>query len=189
MATFRGTELTQAIFAEADASSAIFEQAKLHQATFHHAVCHAAQFRKADLTYVDFSYADVSAANFADATLTRARLHAVKDEGTTWGNRSAALPPDGEQIEADAWYARNAPVALTEAKRCSANTQMAGQDFGIPDVCLQRQRPSPCRFPIRTSRWGRMAIPNQVKVLVVGAPAHNLGTSIPMTANEVTTPA
>jgi hypothetical protein len=65
-----------------------------------------------------------------------------------------------------------------------ANTQMMGMDFAFPDVCLTPAVPSPVPIPYPNIALGPTAIPNQVKVLIMGAPAHNLGTVIPMSNGD-----
>ena len=66
------------------------------------------------------------------------------------------------------------------------NTQMMGQDMAFPDVCLTPAPPAPAPIPIPYPNiaMGPTAIPSQVKVLVLGAPAHNLSTTIPMTNGD-----
>ncbi|MBW2093727.1 MAG: DUF4150 domain-containing protein [Deltaproteobacteria bacterium] len=67
-----------------------------------------------------------------------------------------------------------------------ANTQMMGTDMGFPDVCLTPAPPSPAPVPIPYPNvaMGPTAIPSQVKVLIMCMPAHNLGTTIPMTNGD-----
>ncbi|MEJ7729870.1 MAG: DUF4150 domain-containing protein [Polyangiaceae bacterium] len=67
-----------------------------------------------------------------------------------------------------------------------ANTQAMGVDFAFPDVCLTPAPPSPSPVPmpypnIATSQ---MAVGAVYNVLFVGAPAHNLSTSIPLTNGD-----
>ena len=64
-----------------------------------------------------------------------------------------------------------------------ANTQMMGMDMAFPDVCLT-PTPAPVPIPYPNIAMGPMAIPNVPTVLVMGAPAHNLGTTIPMTNGD-----
>lgn len=67
-----------------------------------------------------------------------------------------------------------------------ANTQMMGQDFGFPDVCLTPAPPAPAPVPIPYPNiaMGPTAIPNVPTVLFMGAPAHNLATTIPLTNGD-----
>ncbi len=65
-----------------------------------------------------------------------------------------------------------------------ANSQMMGMDFAFPDVCLTPAAPAPVPIPYPNIAMGPTAIPNQVKVLMLGAPAHNLGTQIPMSNGD-----
>lgn len=64
------------------------------------------------------------------------------------------------------------------------NTQMMGMDFGFPDVCLTPAVPAPVPIPYPNIAMGPTAIPNQPKVLVMAMPAHNLGTTTPMTNGD-----
>lgn len=63
-----------------------------------------------------------------------------------------------------------------------ANTQMMGVDLGVPDVCLTPPVPAPIPYP--NVALGPTAIPAQVKVLIVAAPAHNLATTTPLTNGD-----
>ncbi len=69
-----------------------------------------------------------------------------------------------------------------------ANTQMMGQDFAFPDVCLTPAPPSPAPVPIPYPNiaMGPTANPGTAcrKVFISGAPAHNLGTTTPMTQGD-----
>ncbi|MES2533496.1 MAG: DUF4150 domain-containing protein [Pseudomonadota bacterium] len=65
-----------------------------------------------------------------------------------------------------------------------ANTQMMGTDMGFPDVCMTPAAPSPIPVPYPNMAMGMTAVPNVPTVLMMGAPAHNLGTSIPMTNGD-----
>lgn len=67
-----------------------------------------------------------------------------------------------------------------------ANTQMGGIDNGFPDVCLTPAPPAPAPVPIPYPNIaaGPTAIPNCLTVLFCNAPAHNLGTQIPMTNGD-----
>jgi hypothetical protein len=66
-----------------------------------------------------------------------------------------------------------------------ANTQMSGMDIGGPDVCLTPAAagaPVPVPYPNMAS--GSMGTPAVYNVLIGCAPAHNLGTSVPMTNGD-----
>ena len=65
-----------------------------------------------------------------------------------------------------------------------ANCQMMGQDMGFPDVCITPAAPSPLPIPYPTLAMGPMAVPNCPTILIMGAPAHNMGTTIPMTNGD-----
>lgn len=65
-----------------------------------------------------------------------------------------------------------------------ANTQMMGMDMGVPDVCLTPTPAGPVPIPYPNIAMGPTAIPSQVKVLILGAPVHNLSTTIPMTNGD-----
>ncbi|AKJ31919.1 DUF4150 domain-containing protein [Caldimonas brevitalea] len=64
-----------------------------------------------------------------------------------------------------------------------ANTQMGGTDFAFPDVCLT-PTPTPTPIPYPNTAASPMAVGAAYKVLLGGAPAHHLGTSIPMTNGD-----
>jgi hypothetical protein len=66
-----------------------------------------------------------------------------------------------------------------------ANTQMMGMDMGFPDVCLTPAPPAPpIPIPYPNIAMGPTAIPNCPTILIMGMPAHNLATSIPMTNGD-----
>ena len=67
-----------------------------------------------------------------------------------------------------------------------ANCQLMGTDMGFPDVCLTPAPPAPAPIPIPYPNiaMGPMAIPNCPTTLIMGMPAHNLGTTIPMTNGD-----
>lgn len=65
-----------------------------------------------------------------------------------------------------------------------ANTQMMGMDTGFPDVCLTPSPVGPVPIPYPNIAMGPTAIPNVPTVLFGGAPAHNMGTQIPMTNGD-----
>jgi hypothetical protein len=65
-----------------------------------------------------------------------------------------------------------------------ANSQMMGTDMGFPDVCLTPVPPAIVPIPYPNIAMGPMAVPNCPTILIMGMPAHNLGTSIPMTNGD-----
>ncbi len=65
-----------------------------------------------------------------------------------------------------------------------ANTQMMGMDLGFPDVCLTPAGPAVVPIPYPNIAMGPTAIPNQMTVLIMAMPAHNLGTITPMTNGD-----
>jgi hypothetical protein len=65
-----------------------------------------------------------------------------------------------------------------------ANTQMMGMDMGFPDVCLTPAGPVVVPVPYPNIAMGPTAIPNQTTVLIMAMPAHNLGTTIPLTNGD-----
>ena len=65
-----------------------------------------------------------------------------------------------------------------------ANTQMMGMDMGFPDVCLTPAGPAAVPIPYPNIAMGPTAIPNQMSVLIMAMPAHNLGTIIPLTNGD-----
>jgi len=64
-----------------------------------------------------------------------------------------------------------------------ANCQMMGMDLGFPDVCMTPMVP-PVPVPYPNIAMGPMAIPNCPNILIMGMPAHNLATTIPMTNGD-----
>src|SRR5688572_10363703 len=64
-----------------------------------------------------------------------------------------------------------------------ANTQMMGIDMGLPDVCLT---PAPAPVPILYPNIaaGPMGVPAVYNVLFMGAPAHTLATTIPLSNGD-----
>jgi hypothetical protein len=65
-----------------------------------------------------------------------------------------------------------------------ANTQMMGMDMAFPDVCLTPAGPVVVPVPYPNIAMGPTAIPNQLAVMIMAMPAHNLGTIIPMTNGD-----
>jgi len=65
-----------------------------------------------------------------------------------------------------------------------ANSQMMGTDMGFPDVCLTPSPVGPVPIPYPNIAMGPMAVPNCPTILIMGAPVHNLATTIPMTNGD-----
>lgn len=65
-----------------------------------------------------------------------------------------------------------------------ANCQLGGTDTAFPDVCLTPSPAGPVPIPYPNIAAGPMAVPNVPTILFSGAPAHNLGTTIPMTNGD-----
>jgi hypothetical protein len=65
-----------------------------------------------------------------------------------------------------------------------ANTQMMGMDMGFPDVCLTPAGPVVVPVPYPNIAMGPTAIPNQTTVMIMAMPAHNLGTTTPLTNGD-----
>lgn len=66
-----------------------------------------------------------------------------------------------------------------------ANTQMGGMDTGLPDVCLTPAAagvPVPVPYPNMAN--GPMGVPAVYNVLIGCAPAHTLGTTVPLTNGD-----
>ncbi|WKB53776.1 DUF4150 domain-containing protein [Eleftheria terrae] len=63
-----------------------------------------------------------------------------------------------------------------------ANCQMGGIDMAFPDVCLTPPVPVPVPYPNIAA--SPMAVGAAYNLLVGCAPAHNLGTTIPMTNGD-----
>ncbi|KAA6187365.1 DUF4150 domain-containing protein [Thiohalocapsa marina] len=65
-----------------------------------------------------------------------------------------------------------------------ANAQMMGTDTAFPDVCLTPSPAGPVPVPYPNIAMGPMAVPNVPNILFAATPAHNLGTTIPMTNGD-----
>jgi len=65
-----------------------------------------------------------------------------------------------------------------------ANAQMMGTDTGFPDVCLTPSPAGPVPVPYPNIAMGPTAVPNVPNILFMGTPAHNLGTTIPLTNGD-----
>ena len=66
-----------------------------------------------------------------------------------------------------------------------ANTQAGGNDNGFPDTCLTPAPPAPpVPIPYPNIAQGATTVSAVYTVLVVSAPAHNSGTTIPMTSGD-----
>lgn len=63
-----------------------------------------------------------------------------------------------------------------------ANTSMGGMNFAAPDVCLTPPVPVPIPYPnIAQLPLGVPPVPN---IFIMAAPAHNLGTVVPITNGD-----
>ncbi len=67
-----------------------------------------------------------------------------------------------------------------------AQCQLGGQAMGFPDVCLTPAppAPSPIPLPYPNIAMGNMAIPNVTQVLIMGGPAHNIQTVVPLSSGD-----
>lgn len=68
-----------------------------------------------------------------------------------------------------------------------ANCSLSGMDFGFPDVCLTPAPPAPpIPIPYPNIAMLPMALPptTNMKHLIMMMPAHNLGTTIPMSNGD-----
>ncbi|MBP7483749.1 MAG: DUF4150 domain-containing protein [Aquabacterium sp.] len=65
-----------------------------------------------------------------------------------------------------------------------ANTQMMGMDTGFPDVCLTPTPAGPVPMPYPNMAMGPMGVPAAYKVLFMATPAHNMGTTVPLTNGD-----
>lgn len=67
-----------------------------------------------------------------------------------------------------------------------ANSQMMGVDTGFPDVCLTPAPPAPAPIPIPYPNiaMGPMGVPAAYNCLVMGMPAHNMTTSVPLSNGD-----
>ncbi|WP_437564079.1 MULTISPECIES: DUF4150 domain-containing protein [unclassified Sorangium] len=66
------------------------------------------------------------------------------------------------------------------------NTQMGGMSMGFPDVCLTPAPPAPAPVPVPYPNVGvgPMGVSAVYTVLTMGAPTHNLGTTIPLSNGD-----
>lgn len=65
-----------------------------------------------------------------------------------------------------------------------ANTQMAGQSMAFPDVCLTPTPAGPVPVPYPNIAMTPMAVGAAYNVLIDCMPAHNMGTSVPLTNGD-----
>lgn len=65
-----------------------------------------------------------------------------------------------------------------------ANTQMMGMDTGFPDVCLTPTPAGPVPMPYPNMAMGPMGVPAAYKVMFMATPAHNMGTTVPLTNGD-----
>jgi len=63
---------------------------------------------------------------------------------------------------------------------------MMGMSFSFPDVCLTPAPPSPSPVPVPYPNvtLAPTSIPSQFQVLMVGTPAHNMGTTAPLSTGD-----
>ena len=64
-----------------------------------------------------------------------------------------------------------------------ANTQMMGMDMAFPDVCLT-PTPAPVPIPYPNIAMGPMGVPAAYNILFMVAPAHNMGTTVPLSNGD-----
>ncbi|MBF0469873.1 MAG: DUF4150 domain-containing protein [Gammaproteobacteria bacterium] len=68
------------------------------------------------------------------------------------------------------------------------NCSAGGQSMAMPDVCKvpvpSPAGPIPTPMPFPNIALGNTAVPNQTKLMIMGMPAHNLMTMIPMTSGD-----
>ena len=65
-----------------------------------------------------------------------------------------------------------------------ANCQLGGVDTGFPDVCLTPSPAGPVPIPYPNIAAGPMGVPAAYNILFMCGPAHNMGTTIPMTNGD-----
>ena len=65
-----------------------------------------------------------------------------------------------------------------------ANSQMMGMDTGFPDVCLTPTPAGPVPIPYPNIAMGPTAVGFNPKVLWMATPAHNMGTTVPLTNGD-----
>ncbi len=66
-----------------------------------------------------------------------------------------------------------------------ANAQMGGMDMGAPDVCLTPAPPAPpVPIPYPNIGMGPTAVGAVYNVLFQCTPAHNMGTTVPLTNGD-----
>lgn len=65
-----------------------------------------------------------------------------------------------------------------------ANTQLGGLDTGLPDVCNTPTPAGPVPVPYPNVAAGPMSVPAAYNVLFSCAPAHNLGSTVPLTNGD-----
>jgi hypothetical protein len=67
---------------------------------------------------------------------------------------------------------------------CYANCQMGGQNQAQPDVCMTPAAPSPVPVSYPNISMLNTATPSQTKVQILATPAHNIGTTVPMSNGD-----
>ncbi len=64
------------------------------------------------------------------------------------------------------------------------NSQMMGLDTGFPDVCLTPSPAGPVPIPYPNIAAGPMGVPPALTVMFMCTPAHNMGTTVPLTNGD-----
>lgn len=64
------------------------------------------------------------------------------------------------------------------------NSQMMGLDTGFPDVCLTPSPAGPVPIPYPNIAAGPMGVPPAATVMWMCTPAHNMGTTVPLTNGD-----
>lgn len=67
---------------------------------------------------------------------------------------------------------------------CNSQGPIPAMGFAMPDVCLTPFGPVITPVPYPNMSMSPTAIPNQFSVLIMGMPAHNLGTVRPITMGD-----
>jgi len=65
-----------------------------------------------------------------------------------------------------------------------ANCQMMGTDLAFPDVCLTAAGSTTVPIPYPNTGIGMMGAPPAPGIFFMAAPAHNLGTVVPLTNGD-----
>lgn len=65
-----------------------------------------------------------------------------------------------------------------------ANTQMMGVDLAFPDVCMTPTPAGPVPLPYPDIALGPMGVPAAYNCIMIGTPAHNMLTVVPLTNGD-----